>query len=164
MATPQPLPAGARAGADPLADAADATPIPQAFFLVLFCLFVVLFIRITHFTLSDHHEYAITRSIECQHRRGHEPSCSPCREMPASSSCAGFNTMTSPGDSPYLPNLVFGDSIDRNSTPLLARREHGAQTESVAMDPVAGKAEEDWEGYSALNGTNNLNTPSSWTA
>lgn len=161
--TPQQLP-------DPVAHAVAAIPIPRTTLLVLLCLFIVIFIRITHFTLSKNHEYAITRSVRCQHRQAqaHEPSSSrPHRKMTASWASVGFNTLTPPRCSLYsIPSLVFANNTleSRISAPLLVRQEHKEQIESVEMDSVAVKAEKDWEDYSALNGTNKLNTPWSWTA
>lgn len=87
--------------------------------------------------------------------------------MTASWASVGFNTPTPPRCSLYsLPNLVFANNTveSRISAPLPVRQEHKEQIESVEMDSVAVKAEEDWEDYSSLNGTNNLNTPWSWTA
>ncbi|KAG8422611.1 hypothetical protein J3459_010215 [Metarhizium acridum] len=159
MTLPQQLPGP---GADPVAHAVAASPIPQTIFLVLFCLFIAIFIRITHFTLCEDHEYAVTRGLRCQHRQGHGPSSSgPNREVTAGWTSVGFDALGSPRCSLYMPNPVSANNAhgDGISAPLLARQEYEEHIESVEMDSVAVKAEEDWEDCSPLHGSNNLNTP-----
>ncbi|OAA47720.1 hypothetical protein NOR_02210 [Metarhizium rileyi] len=149
------------AAADPTSRIATV-PIPHAIFLLLFCLFIALFIRMTQYTFFKGHLHAASRGLHWL-RHGDDQTSASTGET-TSLTCAHFNTLNSLRGSIYRPNLIFGDSTHRSlvSTPLLVQQ-HEDQPELLEMDVIV-KAEEDWEVYSSMHGTNNLNTPWSWTA
>jgi hypothetical protein len=127
----------------------------------------MLFIRITHFTLFKNYEYAVTYGI---HHRQHGPR-QPCQsnpEMTTTSAYLDFNTVAPPRSGSYIPNMLSDNDLhDRGtSVPLLVAQGHECDGEPVELDAVVTvqQVEHEWKDTLSMHGTNNLNTPWSWTA
>lgn len=84
--------------------------------------------------------------------------------MATSLAYVGFNTVTSPRSSLYIPNLIFGNNTHVHlGAPLLAQRE--TASEPVELDAVITEdADQEGEENMCLHATNTLNTPWSWMA